>query len=188
MEITPFLDRKLTHRFRTHDIDGDGFIERSDFEESVARLGAEFGHDPDSPELQELMRLSVGLWEKLAAGADHDGRISEAEYKAAFAAALIDDPDSLEQGYIPYVAAILRVADADGDGRLTVDDQVRWTRALMRLPEEHVRDGFRQTDADGDGYITTSEVLDDVRGYYFELDPGSAAAWTLDLPHVPPGR
>ena len=183
MEITPFLDRKLTHRFRTHDIDGDGFIERSDFEESVTTLGAEFGHDPDSPELQELMRLSVGLWEKLAAAdTDHDGRISEAEYKATFAATLISDPDSLEQGYIPYIAAILRIADADGDGRLTAADQVRWTRALMRLPEEHVRDGFRQTDTDGDGYITTAEVLDGVRGYYNDHDPASAAAWTLDLP------
>jgi Ca2+-binding EF-hand superfamily protein len=189
MEITPFLDGKLGHRFRTHDADGDGFIQRSDFEESAARLGAEFGHEPDSPTLQSLMRLSVQLWDKLAtADTDHDGRISEAEFKAAFAAALLDEPGALEQGYLPYVEAILRIADADGDGRLTVDDQVRWTRALMRLPEEHVRDGFRQTDTDGDGYITTGEVLDGVRGYYFDLDPGSAAAWTLDLPQISPGR
>ncbi len=189
MEITPFLDRKLAHRFRTHDTDGDGFIERSDFEEPVSRLGAEFGHDPDSPALQSLMRLSLELWEKLAAAdTDHDGRVSEAEFKAAFAAALLDEPGSLERGYLPYVEAILKIADADGDGRLTADDQVRWTRAMMRLPEQHVRDGFRETDTDGDGYIAFSEVLDDVRGYYFDLDQGSAAAWTLDLPPMSPER
>jgi hypothetical protein len=85
MEITAFLDRKLSHRFRTIDTDGDGFIERSDFEVPVTRVGAEFGHQPGSPALGELMRPSLQLWESLAAAADgdHDGRISEAEYKGA---------------------------------------------------------------------------------------------------------
>lgn len=182
MEITPFADRKLTHRFRTLDTDGDGFVERSDFEASVTRLSAEFGHVPGSSALQSLMGLSLRLWENLAAAdTDHDGRISEAEYKAAFAAGLLDEPGSFEREYRPYLEAIMRIADADGDGRLTADDHVRWTRALMRLPEEHTREVFRQIDTDQDGYITTGELVDSARGYYFDEDPGSATAWTLDL-------
>jgi len=182
VEITPFADRKLAHRFRTFDTDGDGFVERSDFEVSVARLGAEFGHEPGSPALQSLMGLSLRLWENLAAAdTDHDGRISEAEYKAAFAAGLLDEPGSFEREYRPYLEAIMRIADADGDGRLTADDYVRYARALMRLPEEHTSEVFRQIDTDQDGYITAGELVDSARGYYFDDDPGSAAAWTLDL-------
>jgi Ca2+-binding EF-hand superfamily protein len=76
----------------------------------------------------------------------------------------------------------MRIADADGDGRLTADEYVRWTRALMRLPEEHTREVFRHSDTNADGYLTTSEVLDIIRGYYFDNEPETAPAWMLDLP------
>jgi EF hand domain-containing protein len=87
LTITPFLDRKLAQRFRTYDADGDGYIEQADFEESVTRMGEAFGHGPDSPARKRLLDLSLQLWQRLATVADvnHDGRISEAEYKAAFA-------------------------------------------------------------------------------------------------------
>jgi hypothetical protein len=39
MQVSNFLDRKLTRRFRTFDFDGR--IERSDFENSAARLADE---------------------------------------------------------------------------------------------------------------------------------------------------
>ena len=45
MEISEFLERKLTRRFQTFDYDGDGLIERSDFEESARSCADEFGHD-----------------------------------------------------------------------------------------------------------------------------------------------
>ncbi|MEY9895589.1 Ca2+-binding EF-hand superfamily protein [Catenulispora sp. MAP5-51] len=32
MQITPFLDKKLSRRFSTYDLDGDGYLERRDFE------------------------------------------------------------------------------------------------------------------------------------------------------------
>ncbi|MCM0593425.1 MAG: hypothetical protein ACSI46_08700 [Gloeotrichia echinulata DVL01] len=41
--MNDFLDRKLSKRFRSFDYNGNGFIERSDFEISVARLAEEFG-------------------------------------------------------------------------------------------------------------------------------------------------
>jgi Ca2+-binding EF-hand superfamily protein len=43
LEISPFLDRKLARRFRTYDNDGDGFIEREDFEQAAARMSKAFG-------------------------------------------------------------------------------------------------------------------------------------------------
>jgi Ca2+-binding EF-hand superfamily protein len=83
MQISDFMDRKLTRRFQTFDFDSDGRIERSDFETSAARLADEFGHSADSPSRQRLLELSLGLWDHLASVADtnRDGTIDVDEYK-----------------------------------------------------------------------------------------------------------
>ena len=92
MQVSNFLDRKLTRRFRTFDFDGDGRIEHSDFANSAARLADEFGHSASSPARQRLMELSLRLWEHSAsvADADRDGTIDLDEYKQAFANGLLE--------------------------------------------------------------------------------------------------
>lgn len=179
--IPEFLARRLCRRFRTFDDDRNGYIERSDFESSVRRLGAEFGQGPESPAVQRLLELSLGLWEHMLrqSDTDGDGRISESEYQAAFAANLLVTRESFEQGYAPFLDAIMDLIDQDQDGRLTVSDEIRWTGALMHLPEPDAREAFRRLDQDGDGYITTRELLDAIRGYYFDDSAESPGHWLL---------
>jgi len=179
--MNDFLDRKLSRRFRTFDDDGNGFIEKIDFELSVARLAEEFGHGSESPARQQLLYLSLGLWEHLLKVADTntDGRISEAEYKAAFALGLLETTETFDQGYIPFLSAIMDIVDQDGDGKLTVTDEIRWTGALMHLSEQDAREVFRRIDQDGDGFITTSELLETIRAYYFDNSPDSPGYWLL---------
>lgn len=179
--MSNFLARRLARRFRTLDDDRNGFLERSDFEVSAARMAAEFGHGPESPARQKLVALSLGLWEHLlnVADKDADGRISLDEYKVAFAAGLLETPESFDQGYVPFLDAIMEIVDQDRDGRLTVTDEIRWTKALMHLPEADSRETFRRIDKDGDGFITVSELLEAIRGYYFDDSPDSPGYWTL---------
>ncbi|MBO2452134.1 EF-hand domain-containing protein [Actinomadura barringtoniae] len=181
MEITPFLDRKLARRFKTFDSNGNGFVERADFVEAAARMGEEFGHGGDSAARRRLEELSVALWDHLVSVADSngDGRITEEEYKAAFAAGLLETPESFDASYVPFLEAIMAIADADHDGKLTVSEQIRWTGSLMRLPEDDAREVFHRLDQDKDGYITTREMLEAIREYYFDERPGSAGAWLL---------
>jgi Ca2+-binding EF-hand superfamily protein len=181
MEVSEFLDRKLARRFRTYDTDGDGFIEREDFVQAAARMGEAFGHGPDSPARQRLADLTAQLWEHLstAADTDTDGRIGQAEYKAAFAAGLLETPASFDDGYRPFLDAIMDIADTDGDGKLDVDEHVRWTGSLMGLPESDATEVFRRLDRDADGFITTRDLLEAIREYYFNDDPDSAGNWLL---------
>ncbi|MGH8888074.1 MAG: EF-hand domain-containing protein [Egibacteraceae bacterium] len=181
MEISTFLDRKLARRFKTYDNDGDGFIEREDFEQAAARMGEAFGHGPDSPARQRLADLCLQLWRQLAtvADVDDDGRIGEAEYKAAFAAGLLETPQSFDEGYVPFLDAIMDIADTDSDGKLDVDEHVRWTGSLMNLPEVDAREGFRRLDQDADGSVTTHDLLEAIREYYFNDDPESFGSWLL---------
>ncbi|MGB7798576.1 MAG: EF-hand domain-containing protein [Pseudonocardiaceae bacterium] len=181
MQVSNFLDRKLTRRFRTFDFDGDGRIEHSDFANSAARLADEFGHSADSPARQRLMELSLRLWEHLAsvADADRDGTIDLDEYKQAFANGLLETEDSFEQGYRPFLDAIMAVADTDGDGMLNVDEYVGWTGALMHLPEADARECHRRLDTDGDGLVTTQDLLQAIHDYYFDDDPNGVGSWLL---------
>jgi Ca2+-binding EF-hand superfamily protein len=181
MEISPFLDRKLARRFRTYDNDADGYIEREDFEQAAARMSEAFGHGPDSAARQRLQDLCLQLWRHLATVTDLnvDGRISEAEYKGAFARGLLETPENFDEGYVPFLNAIMAIADTDRDGKLNLDEQIGWTGSLMNLPEADAREVFRRLDQDADGYITTHDMLEAIREYYFNDDPQSSGSWLL---------
>lgn len=183
-ETTPpstFLDRKLARRFRTYDLDGDGVIERRDFQHAADSMAEEFDQKPGSAAREQLTSLCLGLWEHLATVADHDddGRISEAEYKAAFHSGLLETPESFDAGYVPFLHAIMDIADGDGDGKLTREEHVRWTGALMNLPATDAHEIARRLDADGDGLIGRDDLLAAIRAYYFDESPDSAGSWLL---------
>ncbi|MEU8894859.1 EF-hand domain-containing protein [Nocardia sp. NPDC048505] len=181
MEISEFTARKLERRFQTFDFDGDGRIEREDFENSAQAVAAEFGHAPDSPAAQRLLHLSVQLWGRLASAGDVniDRSVDLAEYKQAFAEGLLVTRESFDQGYRPFLTAIMDIADTDGDGRLNAEEHVRWTGALMHLPADDARAIHRRLDTDGDGFIGTDDLLRAIHDYYFDEDPEGAGSWLL---------
>ena len=146
IQLTDFLERKLVRRFRSHDHDGNGFLQRRDFESAAVRMAEEFGHGPESPARQRLIEISLGLWEHLRKVADFDAddRISLEEYKAAFAAGMLETPESFDQSYVPYIDAVIDIADQDGAGRLTASDPTRWMGTLMRVPEQHGADNGKE--------------------------------------------
>jgi Ca2+-binding EF-hand superfamily protein len=80
---------------------------------------------------------------------------------------------------VPFLEALLDIVDGDGDGRIDVDEEIRWTGALMRLSEPEARRAFAGVDEDGDGYIANDELLEAIRGYYFDEDPDGPGGWLL---------
>ncbi|OLR94689.1 EF-hand domain-containing protein [Actinokineospora bangkokensis] len=175
------LERKLARRFQTYDLDGNGLVERADFERACANLAAEYDLGPDDPRLVRVRGLMGGLWRHLRSVADTTGdeRISLAEYQRAFAHGLLETPENFDAVYQPFLEAIMAIADTDGDGRLTADDEVRWTRSLMALPEADAREVHRRLDTDEDGYIGVPEILSAIREFYFDHSPGSAGEFLL---------
>ncbi|MFI6095817.1 EF-hand domain-containing protein [Lentzea sp. NPDC051213] len=180
MEITAFLNRKLARRFRTYDSDGDGFIAREDFTTAGARTTKAFGLADDDPKAVRFQHTLIGLWEQLhsVTDPDHRGRISLDEYKKAFANGLLETPESFDAGYIPFLDAVMSIADEDNDGKLTVEEHVKWTGALMELSEADAR-GIHDLLSDEDGLLSTQALLEAIREFYFSEDPAAAGNWLL---------
>jgi len=96
-------------------------------------------------------------------GDDDEGRISEAEYeaaKAAFAAGLLETPESFNESYLPFLDALMNIVDTDGDDRMSADEYARWGRSLMGGPESESRANHHRIDTNRDGYITRQELLE----------------------------
>ena len=181
VEISPFLDRKLSRRFQTFDDNRDGQIARLDFQNSANRLADTFGHGPDAPERTRLLEVTAALFERLVTAADTNGSgtITEDEYKRAFAAGLLVTEETFEAGYRPFLQAVLAVVDSDGDGRITVSQHVRFTGSLLRLPEPVARDTHHRLDTDDDGYISADDLLAAIHDFYFDDDPDGVGSWLL---------
>ena len=80
---------------------------------------------------------------------------------------------------MPYINAVIDIADVNGDGKLTVSDETRWMGTLMNVPEPVVREAFHRIDKDGDGLISASDLVETIRGYYFDESPDSPGHWLL---------
>ena len=180
MEITAFLDRKLARRFRTYDSDGDGFIGREDFTQAGERTTKAFGLADDDPKAVRFHDMLIGLWEQLSSvtDQDHNGQISLEEYKKAFANGLLETPESFDEGYLPFLDAVMAIADGDGDGKLTVEEHITWTGALMNLSEADAR-MIHDILSDDDELMSTQALLDAIREFYFSEDPAASGNWLL---------
>ncbi len=180
MEITAFLDRKLARRFRTYDSDGDGFIEREDFTQAGERTTKAFGLADDDPKAVRFHAVLIGLWEHLLAvtDQDHNGRISLEEYQKAFANGLLETPESFDEGYVPFLDAVMAIADSDGDGKLTVEEHITWTGALMDLSEADAR-MIHDILSDDDELLSIRALQEAIREFYFSEDPAAAGNWLL---------
>jgi Ca2+-binding EF-hand superfamily protein len=180
MEITAFLDRKLARRFRTYDSDSDGCIGRADFTQAGERTTKAFGLAHDDPKAVRLHDTLIGLWEQLSSvtDQDHNGRISLEEYQKAFANGLLETPESFEERYVPFLDAVMTIADEDGDGKLTAEEHVMWTGALMNLSEADAR-MIHDILSDDDELMSTHALLDAIREFYFSEDPAASGNWLL---------
>ncbi|WP_434445270.1 EF-hand domain-containing protein [Lentzea sp. E54] len=181
MKTTAFLDRRLRRRFEIYDRNRDGYVERSDFDLASARLTSAFGLTADDLRAKRFHEQLLGVWGHLAAVADvnDDGRMSLAEYRTAFVRGLLGRPEAFDDVYVPYLDALLAVADHDGDGLLGVDEHVRWSRALMDVSEADAQAVHARLDHDGDGMIGAEDLLAALRAYYFSEDEDGPGAWLL---------
>ena len=157
---SPEYERRIANRFAGFDQDGNGCIDREDFSAAAKALLAEFGTAARSDRGQALFVGAEAFWQGMAGMADRDGdqRISREEFVGGAVKRLRDNPERFAEIARPFLHAAVAVADADGDGAVTVPEAGRALRALGVRPD--VADtAAAALDADGDGRIGEDTIV-----------------------------
>ncbi|MDQ0600965.1 Ca2+-binding EF-hand superfamily protein [Streptomyces canus] len=158
--VSSEYERRIAGRFATFDQDGNGYIDRADFNVAAKALLAEFGTAARSDKGQALYVGAEAFWQGMAGIADRDGdqRITREEFVNGAVKRLRDNPDRFAEIARPFLHAALAVADPDGDGSATVEDTARVLRSLGAA-QEIAGTAAAALDTDGDGRIGEEEIV-----------------------------
>lgn len=164
---TPALDRKLDKAFQQLDIDRDGIVEFDDLIALASRLFDGFGVSPMTPRGQEMLDSFEQLWQCLltALDAHTDRRITAEEWRTGMTGAFVHPADGFEAGLRPAVRAVMRLADTDDDGRLTLDD-FRVLQRAYGTAEPDIELAFLALDTHCRGSLTVDQLVEAARQYY----------------------
>ncbi|MFD0201556.1 MULTISPECIES: EF-hand domain-containing protein [Saccharothrix] len=166
---TAVTSDRLKKRFEKWDVDGNGLIERSDYEAEAHRIIAAFGEDPKSPQARALIDAYVSMYEFLAtkAGVGANGSMTEDQFLGVVEAQVFAEGDAGFNRVIrPTVAAMVGLCDTDGDGEVSPSEFRKWLEAIG-VDASSAVESFRTIDTNSSGTLTVEELVAAVRAYHF---------------------
>ncbi|WP_018685759.1 EF-hand domain-containing protein [Actinokineospora enzanensis] len=161
-------DIRLKRRFELWDNNGDGQIDKSDYETEARRILQGFGESETSPKGRALMSAYSHMWSTLEAKADTDnsGSVSLEEFIRVTEQEIVDAGNpGFDRNLRPAIEAIVDIADTDGDGEVNQAEFKRWMRAAG-VDDGTADSAFQQLDANHSGALSVEEIVTAVRDYH----------------------
>ncbi|MFE6038038.1 EF-hand domain-containing protein [Streptomyces sp. NPDC056452] len=168
-------ERKIAHRFAAFDQDGNGYIDRADFNAAASRLLTEFGTTARCDKGQALYTGAEAFWQGMAGIADVDGdqRVTREEFVGGAVKRLRDNPERFAEIARPFLRAAISVAGGAESAGSASAPVAAVERALRVLGAEDAVAGVaaRSLDADGDGRIAESDAVAAFAAYFTVIEP-----------------
>jgi len=158
---------RLDQRFGLWDANGDGRVDKSDFEAEARRILSSFDEAETSPKGRAVLDAYRNMWVIAAheGGIPENGGIDQEQFKQISKASLLDRGEAgFAEVLRPVIAAVADLADEDSDGKVELDEFVRWLNAIG-VPNDP-SELFEQLDTNGSGTLTTDELVQAVRDYH----------------------
>lgn len=174
MPLTPFQKRKIDRMFAALDLDGDGFIERSDYTDRVERVSRARRWRRDSPEYERNRHAALEHWDGLCeiADVDADGKVSRDEFQR-YAEIFLDDRDAIRSYAHGDAQLLFDAMDTDSDDRVSAAEY-RDYLAACGIDTAMADDFFDYADLDRDGFITRAELAHAVQEFLLSENPEAA--------------
>lgn len=165
-------ERKIAHRFAAFDQDGNGCIDRADFNAAAARLLAEFDTPARCDKGQALYTGAEALWQGMAGIADVDGheRVTREEFVGGAVKRLRDSPERFAEIARPFLRAAIAVADSENEGAASVAAVERALRVLG-AGEAVASMAAQSLDTDRDGRIAEADAVAAFASYFTVIEP-----------------
>ncbi|WP_207391348.1 EF-hand domain-containing protein [Streptomonospora litoralis] len=155
---------RLNERFAFWDNNGDGSIDRSDFEAEAREIMRNLGEDDTSPRARAVFDAYTQMWDYLASKAGKSSLNAE-EFAAVAEAEILNQGDAgFSKVLRPTIRAIVDLLDTDGDNRVSQDEFKRWLNAIGVTSDTEAI--FQSVDTNGNGYLTVDELMGAVRDYH----------------------
>ncbi|WP_229786716.1 EF-hand domain-containing protein [Actinokineospora fastidiosa] len=161
-------DSRLKRRFELWDSNGDGTIDKSDYETEARRILQAFGEQENNPKGRALMSAYLGMWDKLATKAKvgPQGKITMDQFLQVSEKELVEGGDAgFDRNLRPTIEAIVDICDTDGDGEVNQQEFKRWMQAVG-VDAMQADNAFAQLDTNGSGALSVEELVDAVRAYH----------------------
>ncbi|GGV17776.1 calcium-binding protein [Streptomyces litmocidini] len=162
------LDR-AQQRFDTWDVNGDGQIDRSDWQAEAQQILKALRVPSVSPAGRALTEAYLGMWSFFAgeAGIDEeDGSLNLDQFNHIAHEHIVEDSSSgFGRVVRPVIEAMVELVDTDGDHQVNPPEFKTWLDAINASNIDPA-EAFRQIDTDGDGQLSVDELVQAVRAYH----------------------
>ena len=178
--LKDILQKKLTHHFHFRDLDKDGYVEQSDWEQCARNLIAIRGWAAGSPEYENVMERHVVMWKIFWQPADRndDGKVSLHEYlHLAETQRKLGFNYEMEQ-VRKLFAAIFDTIDLDGDGEISLAEYKLFFQA-WGLAESSAVAAFNSLDLNADARLSRAAFLQYGVNFYVNDEPEAPGNWVF---------
>ena len=166
---TAIKNARIKQRFEMWDVNGNGRIERSDYEAEANRIIEAFGETPQSAKGRVLLDAYLGMFDHLAtkAGVGPNGALTEQQFTEVVESQMFEQGDAgFARVLRPTVSAMVGLADTDGDGQVNPAEFKNWLMAIG-VNSVDADDAFRKLDVNGNGELSVDELVNAVRDFHF---------------------
>ncbi|MET9231361.1 EF-hand domain-containing protein [Lentzea sp. NPDC003310] len=157
-------------RFQKWDVNGDGVIDRSDYEAEARRIVEAFGESLNSGRGRAVMEALIELHRRQAeaAGVGPFGVMNQEQYLAANQELMFGRGDvGFDELLRPAISAIADLCDTDRDGFVSKVELRAWLGNAVGLSDADSDAAFDRIDLDGDGALTVDELVIAVREFHY---------------------
>ena len=170
--LTELQTRKWTRLFQVYDANGNGVVDKGDFEAIFQNVANSSNLTPGSEEYEKLQAKFIEDWDHLQKDVDkNNNRKVELGEWLEHGDHRINSPD-MYQTVIDLANQIFSILDLNGDGSIGLDEY-KILFANWRIPQDLASEIFPKLDLNGDGTISKDEFVELLKQFHQSDDPNA---------------